>query len=121
VPVADVTAANYAVKAAKLKVSENYSQAVFMGGGMTYATELVKAPGEANIYRLQQSDAFVAVDLSGLECRWQDIPTKHEEILSLIVMETGQHLGKAGVTYQNVIKQIGKIYGNDLSYHPSCR
>ena len=118
VPVADVTAANYAVKAAKLKVSENYSQAVFMGGGMTYATKLVKAPGEANIYRLQQSDAFVDVDLSGLECRWQDIPTKHEEILSLIIMETGQHLSKAGVAYQNVIKQIEKIYGNDLSYHP---
>lgn len=118
VPVADVTAANYAVKAAKLKVSENYSQAVFMGGGMTYATKLVKAPSEANIYRLQQSDAFVDVDLSGLECRWQDIPTKHEEILSLIIMETGQHLSKAGVAYQNVIKQIEKIYGNDLSYHP---
>ena len=118
VPVADVTAANYTVKAAKLKVSENYSQAVFMGGGMTYATKLVKAPSEANIYRLQQSDAFVDVDLSGLECRWQDIPTKHEEILSLIIMETGQHLSKAGVAYQNVIKQIEKIYGNDLSYHP---
>lgn len=118
VPVADVTTANYAVKAAKLRVSENYNQAVFMGGGITYATELVKAPGEANIYRLQQPDAVLDVDLSGLECRWQDIPTKHEEILSLIIMETGQRLGKAGVAYQNVIKQIEKIYGNDLSYHP---
>ncbi len=118
VPVAAVTAANYAVKAAKLKVSDNYSQAVFMGGGMTYATELVKAPGEANIYRLHQSDAAVDVDLSGLECRWQDIPTKHEEILSLIIRETGQHLGNVGVAYQNVIQEIEKIYGNDLSYHP---
>ncbi|MBC7970643.1 MAG: DUF3095 domain-containing protein [Verrucomicrobia bacterium] len=118
VPVSVVMAAGYAVNITKLRVSENYQQAFFTGGGLTYATELVKDPGDVNLYRLQKSDEFLSVDLSGLECRWQDIPSQHEEILSLIILETGHHLQSVGNTYKNVINQIEIIYGNDLSYHP---
>ena len=84
----------------------------------THATELVKAPGAVNLYRLPPSEALLDVDLSGLECRWKDIPSQHEEILSLIILETGHHLQSVGNTYKNVIEQIEIIYGNELSYHP---
>ena len=118
VPIAVVVAANHPVNVARLRVSENYSQAIFTGGGLTYATQLVKAPGEENIYCLVPSETFASVDLSGLECRWQDIPSLHEEILSLIVLETAQASLNAADVYQNVIEQIEAIYGNELSYHP---
>ncbi|MBW4473724.1 MAG: DUF3095 domain-containing protein [Stenomitos rutilans HA7619-LM2] len=118
VPVSIVTAAGYATKATKLRVSENYYQAFFTGGGLTYATELVKAPNADNPYCLHPTEGFSGVDLSGLECRWQDIPSQHEEILSLIILETGHHLQRAGTTYKNVIDQIETIYGDDLNYHP---
>jgi hypothetical protein len=53
VPVKVVVAANYPVKIAKFKVSENYSQAVFIGGGLTRATELIKDPVAGNIYSIK--------------------------------------------------------------------
>ena len=118
VPVTVVMDANHAVNIARLRISENYSQAVFTGGGLTYATQLVKASGEGNIYCLVPSKAFISVDLSGLECRWQDIPSLHEEILSLIVLETSQASLNSTNIYQKVIEQIEAIYRNDLSYNP---
>lgn len=118
VPVSTVVDANYALKIAKLRVSENYSQAVVTGGGLTYATQLVKASGDDNLYRLMPSETFENVDLSGLECRWQDIPSLHEEVLSLIILETSQATRNSYNVYQNVIDQIETIYGNELSYHP---
>ncbi|MEG4803080.1 DUF3095 family protein [Microcoleus sp. ARI1-B5] len=59
VPVKTVVAANYPVKIAKFKVSENYSQAVFFGGGLTRATELIKYPAAGNIYRFKKKVAFL--------------------------------------------------------------
>ncbi|MBW4579656.1 MAG: DUF3095 domain-containing protein [Tildeniella nuda ZEHNDER 1965/U140] len=118
VPVSTVTDANYALKIARLKVSENYSQAVVTGGGLTYATQLVKSSDDDNLYRLMPSETFENVDLSGLECRWQDLPSLHEEILSLIVLETSQASRNSYNVYQKVIDQIETIYGDDLSYHP---
>jgi hypothetical protein len=52
VPVSDVTRANYGVKVAKLRVSENYYQASFTGGGLSYATQLIKNPATAKLYNL---------------------------------------------------------------------
>ena len=51
VPVAAVLAAEYEVRVAKLEVSENYSQGIFTGGGITYATELVKDNAPTNPYK----------------------------------------------------------------------
>ena len=55
VPVADVIAAQYKVKIAKLRVSENYSQGIFIGGGLTYATELIKAPLSGEVYQIKNN------------------------------------------------------------------
>jgi len=86
VPVKVVVVANYSVKIAKFKVSENYSQAVFIGGGLTRATELIKDPVVGNIYSIKNNGVSLTADFSGLECRWQDIPSKYGEIVTLLVM-----------------------------------
>ncbi|NJR52224.1 MAG: DUF3095 domain-containing protein [Leptolyngbyaceae cyanobacterium CSU_1_3] len=106
VPVVDVVAAQYRVDIAKLKVSPNYSQSVFIGGGLTYATELVKDPATSSLYTLAPDIAMPKADFSGLECRWQDIPSPHGETVSLLV------LAKQNV-YQEVIEKIQLIYGDD--------
>lgn len=125
VPISHITAARYDVKIAKLRVSENYYQAVFTGGGLSYATQLIKTPETANLYKLYNEYrtpiSDIKVDFSGLECRWQDIPTKHGEILSLIVKATSGNPEINNEVYRGILQKIQSIYGYDEYVHPIAK
>ena len=121
VPVKVVVAANYPVKIAKFKVSENYSQAVFIGGGLTRATELIKDPVAGNIYSIKNNGVSPKADFSGLECRWQDIPSKYGEIVTLLVMVRADFYPHNHQFYRNVLKKIQYIYGKEDSLNPIDR
>ena len=121
VPVKVVVAANYPVKIAKFKVSENYSQAVFSGGGLTRATELIKDPVAGNIYSIKNKGVSPKADFSGLECRWQDIPSKYGEIVTLLVMVRSDFDPHSHQFYRNILKKIQYIYGKENSLNPIDR
>jgi len=121
VPVKVVVAANYPVKIAKFKVSENYSQAVFMGGGLTRATELIKDPAAGNIYSIKNNGVSPTADFSGLECRWQDMPSKYGEIVTLLVMVRSDLGQQSHQFYRKIIKKIEYIYGKENSLNPIDR
>jgi hypothetical protein len=118
VPVPDVAVAGYDIKVAKLKVSENYCQAAFNGGGLSYATKLVKDPIIDRIYNYENTNSNINPDFSGLECRWQDIPSKHGETVSLIVNATSRDSAVTNKIYQEVIEKIQSIYGSEDYWHP---
>ena len=121
VPVKVVVAANYPVKIAKFKVSENYSQAVFIGGGLTRATELIKDPIAGKIYSIKNNGVSPKADFSGLECRWQDIPSKYGEIVTLLVMVRADFGQQSHLFYRNILKKIQYIYGKENSLNPIDR
>ena len=121
VPVKVVVAANYPVKIAKFKVSENYNQAVFIGGGLTRATELIKDPVAGNIYSIKNKGVSSTADFSGLECRWQDIPSKYGEIVTLLVMVRSDFDPQSHQFYRNILKKIQYIYGKENSLNPIDR
>ncbi|MCY7272750.1 MAG: DUF3095 domain-containing protein, partial [Phormidesmis sp. CAN_BIN44] len=112
VPVGVATQAGHPVDIAKLEISKNYSQAVFMGGGLTYATNLVKDPATAPLYMLSLMEASSPANFLGLECRWQDIPSRHGETVSLLVLATQNE------QYRDVIEQIQLIYGAGDRHNP---
>lgn len=118
VPVKVVVAANYPVKIAKFKVSENYSQAIFIGGGLTRATELIKDPVAGNIYTIKNNGVSSTADFSGLECRWQDIPSKYGEIVTLLVMVRSDFSQQNHHFYRNILKNIHYIYGKENILNP---
>ncbi len=120
VPIKVVTAANYPVKIAKFKVSDNYSQAVFIGGGLTRAAELIKDPAAGNIYTFKNKNNGVSptADFSGLECRWQDIPSKYGEIVTLLVMVREDFGQQSHQFYKKVIEKIEYIYGKEDCLNP---
>lgn len=118
VPITDVISARYRVQIAKLKVSENYKQGIFIGGGLTYATELIKNPDRGAIYQIKRTRSTPKADFSGLECRWQDIPSKHGETVSLIVMTTLSGSKQSNIIYREIVEQIREIYGSDDNFHP---
>lgn len=117
VPVASVTAAGYEVGVAKLGISENYSQAMLTGGGLNYATDLIKHPATAPVYALVNSRTARA-DLSGLECRWQDIPSRHGETISLMVLAMTHDHEKNYEIYRDVLEKIQESYGDDDYLNP---
>jgi len=121
VPVVDVTVARYDVKVAKIWVSENYYQAAFTGGGLSYATQLIKNPVSAQLYNYSNTTGNVKADFSGLECRWQDIPSKHGETVSLIVRVLPSNSDISNSLYQEIIEKIQSIYGSGDDLNPIAK
>lgn len=103
------------VRVAKFRLTPTYCQASFIGGGLTYATELVKTDPT---YRLDVPDDGGVANLTGLECRWQDIPSPRGHTLSLIVaaLPSGGYVNE--YLYREVLETIHGIYGEWQSYHP---
>ncbi|NET03652.1 MAG: DUF3095 domain-containing protein [Symploca sp. SIO2B6] len=118
VPVSEVTAANYEVKVAKLKISENYYQAAFSGDGLDYATELIKNSATADRYIYGDTGEQAEADFSGLACRWQEIPSKNGETVSLIVRATSGDSTMNNSIYRTLILRIRAIYGDENSVNP---
>jgi len=109
VPVLHVHLAGYKIRVARLEVSENFSQAIFTGNGLSHAETLLK---QNEAYRIEAIDQAVA-DFSGFECRWNAIPSRYDETISLMVMATNDD-----AVYTDVLKIIRDIYGNAEDRHP---
>lgn len=117
VPVGDVIASGYAVRVAKLSLSEEVELAVFSGGGLSFAESLLKNPAYNDRYGIPPMDDYEA-DFSGFECRWSEIPSKHEEVVSLMVSTTDENYAEHDRIYHEVIHAIEDIYGDNETRHP---
>lgn len=118
VPVSYVVAANHKVEIAKMRVSDTYNQGIFAGGGLTYATQLIKDPATADLFRIQDRKIPEKPDFSGLSCPWQDIFSPSGEAVSLLVLATANNFEEENFIYKAVLEEIGKIYGNVENFHP---
>jgi len=117
-PVAAIRAAGHDIWVARVRVSANYIQAAFAGGGMAYADRYMKDAKTAPLCEIKPGSVAARGSLEGLECRWQDIPSLHGETVSLIVRALGADAGKAGAVYREVIAKVREIYGSDDACHP---
>lgn len=117
VPVRDVLAAGYDLKVAKLHLSDNYQQAIFTGGGLSYAEDLLKDPDHDPAYDIPDYVGYQA-DFSGYECRWNTMPARHDEVISLLVQASGGNIDQRHRTYQDVLGTIDMIYGEMAERHP---
>ncbi|MFV9505192.1 MAG: DUF3095 domain-containing protein [Oscillochloridaceae bacterium umkhey_bin13] len=120
VPVADLRAAGYSVLVARVAIAEHYAQALF-SGGLAYAEALIKDPVLGQTYLINESADPEQADLSGLECRWQDIPSRHGETVSLLVTAHDQPEAGCATTIREVLEAISTSYGSDYDFHPIAR
>ena len=81
VPVADIRAQGLDVRVARYAPSENISIAMFSGGGMAWADSAMKH-GEIAV---PPAPPGAHPDLSGLSCRYEEIPASRGLVLSLVV------------------------------------
>lgn len=115
VPVALVRAAGHDILVARYRVSPNYVQAVFAGGGMAWADRYMKDPLTAALCAIETAPRG---SHEGLECRWQDIPSRHGETVCLMVSALARDRAQAAAVYRAVIAKVREIYGDDDACHP---
>ncbi len=82
IPIADIRARGLDVRVARFAPSPNVSYAMFSGGGLGWAEAAMKR-GE---FAVLPSPPDVLPDLTGLSCRFEEIPSANGLILSVIVM-----------------------------------
>ncbi len=116
VPVADIRAAGSDVLVARLRISDQFDQAVFLGGGLAWADSALKA--DAGPYELHAAVPLEAGDFSGFECRWEPIPTRHEEMITLMVESVLPGSDARHSHYTRIVHQMGELLGADELWRP---
>lgn len=84
VPVAEIRAHGLDVRVARYAPSKNISIAMFSGGGIAWADAAMKR-GEIAV---EPAPPGAHPDLSGLSCRYEEIPASRGVVLSLVVAPT---------------------------------
>lgn len=118
VPMTRIREAGYRILVARYRVSEHYVQAVFSGGGIALADALIKDPATAREYVIERGSVAPRGSHDGLECRWQDIPSRYGETVSLMVRARDPDTGRAAALYGHVLAKVREIYGGDEACHP---
>jgi hypothetical protein len=117
VPVRDVLSAGFAIRVAKLRMSDNFQQAIVTGGGLTHAEYLLKDPEQGEKYAIPYAETYEA-DFSGFECRWNKIRSAHDETISLMIKATEGDSARHNEIYDEALAAIEQIYGDTLTRHP---
>lgn len=91
VPIDAIRARGLDVRVARYAPSPNVSYAMFSGGGLAWAEAAMKR-GE---YTVEMAPAGTHPDLTGLSCRFAEIPTERGLILSLLIVPSSDANGAA--------------------------
>jgi len=98
----------------KQEVSASYTQAIVRGGGLEYADKLVKEHFDEYGLEHMSSEKNYA-DFTSLECRWQEIATPKEEVLTILVKAYEE---ECDTTYNELFKKLDEIFGTFSERHP---
>lgn len=115
VAVSDLRAAGHELLVSKMQVSKHAFQAAFAGSGMTEAEVWLKK--DPTRYAIPDSIPAEA-DFSGLQCRWDRIPSPREETVSLLIESRCVTLAEQSQLYQETMAKITEIYGDRDQHHP---
>jgi hypothetical protein len=102
VPVAEIRAQGFDVRVARYAPSDNISIAMFSGGGMAWADAAMKRGDIA----VPQAPPGAHPDLSGLSCRYEEIPASRGLVLSLVVAPGPDATAEA---FRAAIEEIARI------------
>lgn len=116
VPVSEVRKAGFDVTVCKYRVTEGYTQALFFGGGIDQAETLIKQ--DRNWIWQTKPDPEAVADPAGLECRWDQVPSVHGEIVALLVKSMENDPQRRLQEYRKILAKINEIYKVEGEGHP---
>jgi len=115
-PVSLIRQQGYDVRVARYRATEFYTQAIFTGGGISRAEELLKEPGYEK-YDVQALKDAENVDFSGLECRWQEVEQPDKEVITLLV-KSNPSADQPDQVYNSVLQKMREVFGFDNKTNP---
>lgn len=110
--VSKIRALGHDISVARLKLSDTIDQAVFWGSGVTYAENHIKE------HDLLEDVEPLEADFSGLECRWQQLPSQFDEVSAYIIQAVGVDDEESTKIYEECFNRIEAVYGNESEFHP---
>ena len=121
VSVTDIRKAGFEINIAKVVIGAELNKSVVIGDGLKYAENLIKQHyqyDEAQKQKDLQVFDISALNLQGLECRWDKIkpPTQGLEVVCLLI--EAAHVKDQLTVYKNVLKKLDEIYGETDKRHP---
>jgi len=67
------------IRVARIHISDYFTQAAFLGGGIQYADKLLKSPQAPAAFFAEQIATRHTENFSGLECRWDEVKNDRRE------------------------------------------
>ena len=118
VPVADVRARGADVRVARHGLAGQMDMALFCGGGMSLAEDLVKTlPEHYRVEATTPAPSTEALSVEGLECRWNNVPATRGRIMTLLVRVSNHDLGKLQHLISHIetlVPQANPVRANNL-------
>jgi len=102
VSIKEIRAKGFDVRVARYAPSDHVSIAMFSGGGMAWADEAMKR-GEI---ALPPAPSGARPDLSGLSCRWEEMPSSRGVVLALLVSPVP---GADANAFREAVETIARI------------
>ncbi|KIC40440.1 adenylate cyclase [Ruegeria sp. ANG-R] len=110
--VADIRAAGCDLRVARYAPSTGVDYAMFSGGGLAWAEEQMKSGHQT----VPPAEPGALPDLTGLSCRWSNSPTRHGQIVSVVIQPvSGSDEGEFSDLAQSV---LSVAEGLDRAGHP---
>lgn len=116
--VSEITQNGHKLRVARCRMSDYLVSAMFIGDGLEAAEKFIKSGNKSIDMKPSNIDVKTQDLFSGLECRWERIPSRHGETVSLIVKTCDEDDYENAITYAEVINKIQEIYGTDEKHHP---
>jgi hypothetical protein len=106
--------ANHSLKLAKVQYGSGFSKAVIVGDGLRIAEQLIKETPATE----KMEPAGTALNLDGLECRWDRVkpPSEENEIVCYLIESIDP--AQQATIYRTVLVKIEEIYGNIEARNP---
>jgi hypothetical protein len=115
-PVSWIRGQGLDVLVARHRVSPHYVQCALFGGGASHVEHGLKRGSLPEDF-LVSADTGADANYTGLECRWSEIPSPHDETVAVIVDASGPQQATLAV-YREVMEQIRGIYGDAEQCRP---
>jgi len=100
------------------RIDNPFQQAMFQGDGLGLAESLVKDPRIDNPFIISEEQIEANGSFEGFECRWNEIPSPHEETVAILVQALEKEIAAKEIIYHKVSQKIFNIYGDEKEHHP---
>lgn len=116
IPISYIRKQGYNIQVAQYQASEYYTQAVFSGGGLHFAEDLLKNP-DGEQFGVPLFENAEQVDFSGLECRWQEVEQPQNEVITMLI-QANPRLNQSEKIYRQILQKMRNTFGFDDKTNP---